>query len=667
MNTLNDSLIGKQLDEYRIDKALGAGGMARIYRALDTRLRRYVALKVIAPAFRTDDQYTTRFEREAQSIARLDHPHIVQVYRFGEADGLYYLAMQYIEGADVGWLIDDYRQDGELIPIGDIARIIQDIGLALDYAHSKGVIHRDVKPGNIMVDNQGNAMLTDFGLALLSDVGTQGQVFGSPHYIAPEQAISSGNVVPQSDLYALGVTLFEMLTGDLPFSGGDPIDIAMRHLTESPPPPSQLNPAVPPVVDAVVLRSLAKEPHDRYQTGAEFSAALQQAIVTWPSNLPSSEAVRRPSLLMAPQKVGDLLKSSPLPAVPSGNAIPASFPAPSAMPSPDTPSPAALAQPYDADRVPAILQRHPWFYPLLFAGALFTVGLIGLIVALLIGGRNVSQPVALAATGTQAGTPTVIPSTPLPATPVSPVPTTPPLPTAVPPTPSATPASTIAPTQALPPENRNGPPPGSRRLGEFAVEGYCNSQGYGVTLVNNQADWACINRANGSVVSVLGPSDFDSICRSRYGDPQAFAIRDLAKAIQAYNWSCYDYVVVPTPVPPTAIPAASPSVMTLMVQYKGDWVALVNIASLPVALDGVQFQRESRILKATNFGPSALRPGECLRIYRTDAPPDALPVKCATAIDYAAAKEERAFWLEGPVVIAINPSTTFCYPAQKCG
>src|SRR5215216_4827327 len=135
MNTQNDHLIGKQFDDYKVDKALGAAGMARVYRAFDTKLRRYVALKVIAPDFRTDEDHSRRFEREAQSVARLDHSNIVRIYRFGEVDGLYYIAMQYIEGADVEWLIQDYRSTRELIPLSDIVRIVDDIGAALDYAH----------------------------------------------------------------------------------------------------------------------------------------------------------------------------------------------------------------------------------------------------------------------------------------------------------------------------------------------------------------------------------------------------------------------------------------------------------------------------------------------------------------------------------------------------
>src|SRR5258708_5136955 len=180
MNTGNDSLLGSRVDEYVVQELLGAGGMARVYRALDSRLNRYVALKVIAPDFRTDADYAMRFEREAQSIARLEHPNIVRIYRFGESKigqgkGLYYMAMEYIQGADVGWLIDEYRQSGEVMALANAGRVLKDIAEALHYPHAKHVIHRDVKPGNIIVDNQRRAVLTDFGLVLLIDVGTKGE------------------------------------------------------------------------------------------------------------------------------------------------------------------------------------------------------------------------------------------------------------------------------------------------------------------------------------------------------------------------------------------------------------------------------------------------------------------------------------------------------------
>src|SRR5690606_14517427 len=206
--------------------------------------------------------------------------------------------------ADLGTLIQDYRAQGEVMPIGDVVRVLHDIGAALDYAHSRDVIHRDVKPSNIMVDNTGRALLADFGLALLADLGTRGEVLGSPHYIAPEQTISSSNVVPQSDLYSLGISLFEMLTGEVPFTGDQMLEVAMRHIHETVPPPSQLNGAIPPSVDEVVLRALEKEPYDRYQTGAEMAAAFEQAVAQWQENVrPDSQVVRRPSLVLLPQKV----------------------------------------------------------------------------------------------------------------------------------------------------------------------------------------------------------------------------------------------------------------------------------------------------------------------------------------------------------------------------
>jgi serine/threonine protein kinase len=307
-----DSLLGLNFDEYRIEKPLGAGGMAKVYRALDVKLKRYVALKVIAADFRSSSDYTDRFEREAQSIARLEHPNIVQIYRFGEANGMYYMAMQYIDGADLSWLIRDYKNAGEMMPMGDILRVMQEVGAALDYAHSRGVIHRDIKPSNIMVDNRGRALLTDFGLALLGDVGTRGEVFGSPHYIAPEQTVSSANVVPQSDIYSLGITLFEMLTGDLPFRGGEVLELSMRHLSEPPPPPSQFNAALPPAFDEVVLRALEKDPFDRYQTCAEFIEALRAAVESFQADpTPAVGPVKRPSLVLLPQKVHAHLQAAP--------------------------------------------------------------------------------------------------------------------------------------------------------------------------------------------------------------------------------------------------------------------------------------------------------------------------------------------------------------------
>ena len=273
-----DDLIGKQLGEYRLEALLAQGGMARVYRAMDVRLKRSVVVKVISPPFRNDPDYLMRFEREAQAIARLDHPNIVRLYRFAEQDDWLYMAMQHVQGVDLGVVLAGYRADKQFMEPEDARRIIGEVCSALDYAHRKGIIHRDVKPANILLDRQGRAFLTDFGLALVVEVGTRGEIFGSPHYIAPEQAISSAMAVPQSDLYSIGVILFEMFTGDIPFKAATPSDVALLHISEAPVPPRQLRPAINPKLEAVILKALAKNPEERYPTGAALVEALDRSL-----------------------------------------------------------------------------------------------------------------------------------------------------------------------------------------------------------------------------------------------------------------------------------------------------------------------------------------------------------------------------------------------------
>jgi serine/threonine protein kinase len=316
------SLLGRKLDEYRLEALLGKGGMAGVYRGLDVRLKRYVAIKVIDSPLRSDSEYVVRFEHEARAFAQLEHPHIVRLYRYGEADGLLYMAMQYIDGADLGTVLANYREDQEFIEPEEASRIIREICLALDYVHSQGVIHRDIKPSNIMLDKQGRAILTDFGLALLTELGTRGEIFGSPHYIAPEQVISSANVVPQSDLYAVGVILYEMFTGELLFDVENPLDIAMLHMTEPPRPPRELRPDISPEVEAVILKALAKEPEERYQSGAELADALDRALQIVPAETPATPRATAPRLSVL-ERVAVELADRPLPPIPAAIAVPA--------------------------------------------------------------------------------------------------------------------------------------------------------------------------------------------------------------------------------------------------------------------------------------------------------------------------------------------------------
>ncbi len=275
---MSDPLIGTQLDEYRLESLLGQGGMARVYRALDTGLHRYAAVKVIDTPHQQDEGYIARFEREARAIAALDHPHIVTVYRYGRDQNLLYLAMKYVEGADLHTILTGYEQDGQLMPFAEIVRLLREMGSALDYAHGRGVIHRDVKPSNVMVDGQGRSYITDFGLALLADVGTRGEILGSPLYIAPEQAVSSAGAVPQSDLYALGVILYRMVTGQLPFVHDDLLELLMLHMTAVPPAPRTIRPEISSALEAVLLRALAKEPADRFPSGQALADAVENAL-----------------------------------------------------------------------------------------------------------------------------------------------------------------------------------------------------------------------------------------------------------------------------------------------------------------------------------------------------------------------------------------------------
>jgi serine/threonine protein kinase len=277
--SITDPLIGRQLGDYMIVDILGRGGMARVYRGYDAKLDRYAAVKVIDASLASgdsEDEYRQRFQREARSIARLRHSNIVGVYQFGEFENLYYMAMVFIEGRDLGHILKETA--GVMLTNAQILRIVHDIAGALDYAHMGGVIHRDVKPSNIMVTKEGHAILTDFGLALSVPEGTIGNTFGSAHYIAPEQAVSSANAVPQSDLYALGVVLYQMLTGKVPFDDPSAMSVALKHLSDAPPPPRSFNPNISPEVEAVVLKSLEKEPENRYHSGELLVRALETAL-----------------------------------------------------------------------------------------------------------------------------------------------------------------------------------------------------------------------------------------------------------------------------------------------------------------------------------------------------------------------------------------------------
>jgi len=265
----------QKLGKYVVVGEVGQGGMATVYKARDEVLGKTVAIKVLRPELIDGEQYLDRFKREAQIVASLEHPNIVSVFDYGCQDGLYYFVMTYVEGVSVYDLV---CRNGRL-PVGDGLRVCLDILSALGYAHERDVIHRDLKPENFMISRDGITFLADFGIARPiygSKLTRISQRVGTPIYMSPEQ-VKGGVLDARSDIYAVGIALFEMLTGKLPFEGKDDIEIGRMHVTVAPPRPSRLNPELGDALEMVILKSLEKEPRRRYQTAKDMSQALVAA------------------------------------------------------------------------------------------------------------------------------------------------------------------------------------------------------------------------------------------------------------------------------------------------------------------------------------------------------------------------------------------------------
>jgi len=282
----SDTLINTLFDgRYRIVRKLGSGGMANVYLAEDEDLGRRVAIKILNDRYANDDLFIERFRREAKSAAALSHPNIVSVYDRGEAEGTYYIAMEVIEGRSLKELI---MTRGPL-PIPQALAYSHEILEALRFAHRHGIIHRDIKPHNILIGER--LKVTDFGIARAgaSQMTEAGSIMGTAQYLSPEQA-RGAPVTASSDLYSVGIVLYEMLTGKVPFTGDSAIEIAMKHLNEAPKPPSKIRPEIPEELDQVVLRALSKNPEDRYQTAEEFSEDLHRVEAGLPLAPGTSEA-----------------------------------------------------------------------------------------------------------------------------------------------------------------------------------------------------------------------------------------------------------------------------------------------------------------------------------------------------------------------------------------
>ncbi len=414
---------GTTLGRYQILEPLGQGGMAVVYKAYQPALDREVALKVIRRGFAEDAEFRGRFEREAKAVARLTHPNIVQVYDFDQVDGQPFLAMQLLEGGTLKQRLVELAAQGKTLPQDEVTRIVRQVAEALEYAHRRDIVHRDVKPSNVMLTEDGRAVVTDFGIAKIiggAQYTQTGVGIGTPEYISPEQG-QGVDVDRRTDIYALGVMAYEMLTGRLPYTADTPFAVVLKHVRDPLPPPSSINPAIGVAAERVLQRALAKHPADRYGSAVEFATELEQSIAAESGVTQATVLGRRPS------QVGSAAAT--------------------------------------------VRMELPWRAVLVAGGALALLFVLGGGVAVLgVFGRAEPTPATptaqAAATATVVASPTAPPITPAPAPTPEPTPTPTATPVATPAsTPRQTPAPTPTPVATLATTPTPRPPSGPPTLG----------------------------------------------------------------------------------------------------------------------------------------------------------------------------------------------------------
>ncbi len=272
---MEDSLMGQTLGAYRLVERLGQGGMATVYKGYEAALDRYVAVKVLPQFFASDPSFAQRFRREAKAVAQLNHPNIIPIYSYGEESGITYLVMQFVEGGTLK------HERGEAFTPADALRLLLPIARALGYAHGRGIVHRDIKPSNVLIAEGNWPMLADFGLAQMAEssmklTGT-GVGLGTPMYMSPEQG-RGDKVDARTDIYSLGIMLYELVTGDVPFRADTPMAIVIKHMTAPMPMPRQISPDIPEEVENIILKATAKDPQDRYSTAEEMVTAMERVL-----------------------------------------------------------------------------------------------------------------------------------------------------------------------------------------------------------------------------------------------------------------------------------------------------------------------------------------------------------------------------------------------------
>ncbi|MBI5961157.1 MAG: serine/threonine protein kinase, partial [Chloroflexi bacterium] len=269
--------VGDTVGPYRIMDQLGQGGMATVYKAYHANLDRYVAMKVLHPAFKEDPGFLERFKREARIVARLEHPNIVPIYDYADFEGQPYLIMKFIDGETL-----KARLKQQTLTLPETLKMLETVAGALTYAHEEGILHRDIKPSNLMLDRHGMPYIADFGLARIAQVGestlSQDMMLGTPQYISPEQAKGVYDLGPTTDIYSLGVVMYEIMVGRVPFNADTPYAIIHDHIYKALPLPSKVNPQVPAEVERVLLRALAKEPEGRFSSAIDMVSAFRKAV-----------------------------------------------------------------------------------------------------------------------------------------------------------------------------------------------------------------------------------------------------------------------------------------------------------------------------------------------------------------------------------------------------
>ena len=302
---------GQALGSYRIISQVGKGGMATVYKAYQTSMDRNVAIKVLPRQLAESAEFTARFQQEARIIARLEHPHILPVFDFGESDGVTYFVMRYLEAGTL-----KTKMEAGPLSLNEIDRLFTQLADALNYAHGHGIVHRDLKPANALIDGSGNLFLTDFGIAKLLESASPrltqtDAILGTPAYISPEQA-KAETVNQRSDIYSLGIILYEMVTGSVPFVADTPLAVILKHISDPLPPPSVIKKDIPESIERVILKALAKDPSDRYATAAEFLSAWKRALEE------KETAPHAPESKSAPASRAGMIDSAPQ-AVPSSS------------------------------------------------------------------------------------------------------------------------------------------------------------------------------------------------------------------------------------------------------------------------------------------------------------------------------------------------------------